>query len=224
MSREQEKRVAGRHAASLVEDGMRIGLGTGSTVQHLVEALGERGADITCLATSAATEQEAAARGLRLMTAAEAGRLDLTIDGADEIDPRLNLTKGGGGAHVREKIVAHMSDRFVVIADAGKLVPALGPFGTPVEALTWARGPVTHSLRALGAGEVTWREGASDNGNPVADAHFGTISDPAALAAALDAVPGMVGHGLFPGAWVERAIIGAGDEVREVRAADAGTP
>ena len=224
MSREQEKRVAGRHAAGLVEDGMRIGLGTGSTVRHLVETLGERGADIICLATSAATEQLAAAQGLRLMTADEAGRLDLTIDGADEIDPQLNLTKGGGGAHVREKIVAHMSDRFVVIADVGKLVPALGPFGTPLEALAWARGPVTRSLMALGASEVRWRETPSDNGNPVADAHFGTISDPVALAAAIDAVPGMVGHGLFPGAWVERAVIGAGAEVREVRAADAGTP
>lgn len=222
MSRESEKRAAGRRAAELVEDGMRLGLGTGSTVRHLVEALGERTTDVICLATSRATEELARAEGLALTTADEVDRLDLTIDGADEIDPALNLTKGGGGAHVREKIVARMSDRFVVIADAGKLVPRLGPFGTPIELLDWARGPVARALAELGADRVRMRAEPSDNGNPIADAHFGTVADPVALATALDAVPGLVGHGIFPGSWVERAIVGDGETVREIVAAGTG--
>lgn len=224
MTQDGEKRAAGKRAAELIEDGMRVGLGTGSTVRHLVEALGARGADIVCLATSAATEALAGEQGLRLASTDEVERLDLTIDGADEIDPRLNLTKGGGGAHVREKIVARMSERFVVIADAGKLVPQLGPFGTPLEVLEWGVGPVIRALTALGAHQVVLRSGLSDNGNPIADAQFGAIPDPAALAAEIDAVPGVVGHGLFPGTWVERVIVGEGSGVREILADEARRP
>ena len=216
MSRDAEKRAAARAAAELVEDGMALGLGTGSTVRHLLDALAERQPEVTCVATSAATEGLAAAAGLRLVGPGAVDRLDLTIDGADEVDPSLNLTKGGGGAHVREKIVARMSERFVVIVDSGKLVPRLGPFGTPIELLAWARGPVERALARLGAKDVALRGRESDDGNPLGDAHFGTIADPAALAAALDAIPGIVGHGIFPGSWVERALIGEGAGVREI--------
>lgn len=216
MSQDHEKLVAARAAAELVEDGMRIGLGTGSTVRHLVDALGERSLDIECVATSEATSRQAAELGLTVVDPDQGGRLDLTIDGADEIDPALNLTKGGGGAHVREKIVAHESERFVVIADSGKLVEQLGPFGTPLEILPWAPGRTVAGVEALGAQSVTVRDVRSDNNNLLADAHFGTIADPAGMAASLDAIPGMVGHGLFPGAWVERAIIGDDETAREI--------
>jgi ribose 5-phosphate isomerase A len=142
--------------------------------------------------------------------------LDIAIDGADEVDPALNLTKGGGAAHTREKIVASMADRFVVVVDETKVVPALGPFGTPLEVLDFAPDVVADAVRALGASSVTTREARSDNGNLVADAHFGTIADPVALAAALSAVPGIVEHGIFPGAMVERVVVAGTAGTREL--------
>ena len=145
------------------------------------------------------THELATSLGLRVVTPDEIGHLDLAIDGADEVDPSFNLTKGGGAAHTREKIVAAMADRFVVVVDESKLVPALGPFGTPLEVLDFAPGVVTAAVRALGATEVTTRARRSDNGNLIMDAQFGTIADPGALAAELAAMPGIVEHGIFPG-------------------------
>jgi ribose 5-phosphate isomerase A len=194
---DEAKQAAGRAAAAVVEDGMRIGLGTGSTVRFVLEALGDTGFDLTCVATSSSTEALAERVGLRLVAPDEAVRLDVTIDGADEVDAGLNLTKGGGGALAREKIVAAMAERFIVVADRSKVVPLLGPFGTPIEVLSFAPAVVADRLRTLGAASVERRDGLSDNGGVLLDVHFGEIDDPTTLAAELSAVPGVVEHGIF---------------------------
>jgi ribose 5-phosphate isomerase A len=210
------KEAAGRRAATYVMDGMRVGLGTGSTVHFTIVALGERQPDITCTATSRQTHELAASLGLRVVEPDEIGHLDLTVDGADEVDPDFNLTKGGGGAHTREKIVAQMSDRFIVVVDQSKLVDHLGPFGTPLEVLDFAPRVVAARVAALGATEVITRQARSDNDNLLMDAHFGRIDDPGRLAAQLAAVPGLVEHGLFAGSSVERIVVAGPDGVREV--------
>jgi ribose 5-phosphate isomerase A len=169
------KQAAGERAATYVEDGMRVGLGTGSTVRFTTLALGERGLDITCTATSVATEQLAAEVGLRVQAPDRIARLDIAIDGADEVDPVFNLTKGGGGAHTREKLVAQMAPRFIVVVDESKLVDQLGAFGTPLEVLSFAPGVVISRVERLGATAVTTRDHPSDNGNLLMDAAFGTI-------------------------------------------------
>jgi ribose 5-phosphate isomerase A len=195
---------------------MRVGLGTGSTVHWTILALGERRPAITCTATSVRTHDLAVSLGLTVVSPDEIGHLDIAIDGADEVDPALNLTKGGGAAHTREKIVASMADRFVVVVDETKLVDALGPFGTPLEVLDFAPGVVADAVVALGASSVTTRDERSDNGNLVADARFGTIADPVTLAAALASVPGIVEHGIFPGDMVERVVVAGADSTREL--------
>lgn len=203
------KEAAGRAAAALVQPGMRVGLGTGSTVHWTIVALGERHAELglTCVATSQRTHELATGLGLRVVTPDEARRLDITIDGADEVDEAANLTKGGGGAHTREKIVAAMADRFVVVVDGSKLVPRLGPFGTPLEVLDFAPAVVADAVAALGAVRVERSEARSDNGNALLRAHFPPIEDPAALAAALAAVPGIVEHGIFLGTTVDDVFV-----------------
>ncbi len=205
------KRAAGRRAAEAVTDGMRVGLGTGSTVRFAIEALGERGLDLECVATSSSTEALARSVGLRLVTPDEAVRLDVAIDGADEVDDERNLTKGGGGALTREKVVASMAEWFVVVVDRSKLVPLLGPFGTPVEVLRFAPAVAADRLRALGASEVTARTEPSDNGGVLLDAQFGEIHDPAALAASISAIPGVVEHGIFLAEMVSSVVV-AGDD------------
>ena len=210
------KEAAGRHAASYVTDGMRVGLGTGSTVHFSILELGDRKLDIVCTATSKQTDELARSLGLRVVSPDEIGALDIAIDGADEVDPAFNLTKGGGGAHTREKLVAQMSPRFIVVVDESKLVPHLGPFGTPLEVLDFAPGVVASRVQALGAHELTTRDRRSDNGNLLVDAHFGTIEDPDALGLALSAIPGIVEHGLFPAAMVERVVVAGGDGIREL--------
>ena len=213
---QRAKQAAGRAAADYVEDGMRVGLGTGSTVHHTILALAERKPDVSCVATSERTRRLATELGLAVLEADEIGPLDVAIDGADEVDPRLNLVKGGGGAHAREKIVAEMAARFIVVADASKLVDCLGAFGLPLEVLPFAPGVVAERVRKLGATEVTTRPEPSDNGNVLLRAAFGRIEDPAALAARLAAIPGLVEHGLFLGETVERVIVADGDGVREL--------
>lgn len=205
------KQAVGRAAADLVEDGMRIGLGTGSTVRHTTIALGERGLDLTCVATSVDTERLAAEVGLTVSTPDEVGHLDLAVDGADEVDPDLHLVKGGGGAHTREKLVAAMADRFVVVVDESKLVDRLGDFRVPVEVLPFAPGVVEASLRGLGATSVERRDEESDNGNVLVDADFGLLDTPVALGDALAGIPGVVDHGIFPGDMVERVLVGKAD-------------
>lgn len=216
-SMDQLKEAAGRQAAGYVVDGMRVGLGTGSTVHWTIVELGERAPDITCTATSQRTHELATSLGLRVVAPDEVGALDIAMDGADEVDPAFNLTKGGGGAHTREKVVARMADRFVVVVDETKLVEHLGPFGTPVELLRFAPEVAMRWIRDLGAADVTLRGAPSDNGNLLADARFGEIADPGALARSLDAVPGLVDHGLFPGDMVERVVVAGTEGVREMR-------
>ena len=210
-AQDEAKERAGRHAAGYVQDGMRVGLGTGSTVHWSIIELGDRRPDIVCTATSVQTHDLATSLGLTVVAPDEIGSLDLAIDGADEVDPACNLTKGGGGAHTREKLVAEMSPRFVVVVDESKLVPALGPFGTPLEVLPFAPAVVAARVRELGAAAVTTREVPSDNGNLLCDAHFEAIDDPDALATALERIPGIVEHGIFRSSLVERIVI-AGDD------------
>lgn len=211
------KEAAGRQAAALVTDGMRVGLGTGSTVYWTIVALGERRPGIACVATSNRTAELATSLGLRVVAPDEAGTLDLAIDGADEVDADGNLTKGGGGAHTREKVVAEMAARFVVVVDETKLVQQLGPFGTPLEVLDFAPGVVERRLRGLGAMAVMRRAGRSDSGNLLLSAAFGTIERPEELAAALAAIPGVVEHGIFLASCVEQVIVAGVDGVRTLR-------
>jgi len=196
---------------------MRVGLGTGSTVHFTIVALGEQALDIRCTATSDQTYELAMSLGLTVMSPDEIGALDIAIDGADEVDPQFNLTKGGGGAHTREKLVAQMSPRFIVVVDESKLVDKLGPFGTPLEVLDFAPGIVTARLGALGATDVTTREHRSDNGNLLMDAQFNRINDPVMLGAELAAIPGIVEHGLFEGTMVERVVVAGSDGVSELQ-------
>ncbi len=205
MDQDTEKRIAAEAAALLVEDGMRVGLGTGSTVAFLLPAIAARGVDITCVATSVGTEEAARALGLRVEDAATIDRLDLAIDGADQVAPDWWLVKGGGAAHTREKIVAGMAERFVVIADSSKVVDGLrAPI--PLELLKYG---LASTLRLLD--DVTLRGVAdSPDGNVIAD-YQGDASDPANLAAWLGSVPGVVEHGLFPPALVSEVIVGRGD-------------
>lgn len=201
------KRLAAEAAAELVEDGMRVGLGTGSTVAFLLPALARRGLrDLRCIATSDATAASAAGLGIPVEPFDALAALDLTIDGADEVAPDGWLVKGGGGAHVRERIAADAAARFVVIVSADKVVPALRR-AVPLELLPYGL-PAT--LRLLPGARV--REGAppSPDGGVIADLHV-EIDDPAALAARLDAVPGVVGHGLFPPAPDLRVLVGRED-------------
>jgi ribose 5-phosphate isomerase A len=213
---DQAKERAGRHASSYVTDGMRVGLGTGSTVHWTIVDLGERALDITCTATSVQTHELGTSLGLTMVSPDAIGTLDIAIDGADEVDPALNLTKGGGGAHTREKLVAQMTPRFIVVVDESKLVPALGPFGTPLEVLTFAPGVVAARVEALGATSITTRAEPSDNGNLIVDAHFDAIEHPAALARDLADIPGIVEHGIFLAPMVERVVVAGLDEVREL--------
>lgn len=200
----REKRRAAEEAALLVADGMRLGLGTGSTVAFLLPALAERRLDLRCVATSPATEAAATAVGLRVEPFDSLDRLDLAIDGADAVTPDRWLIKGGGGAHTREKIVAAAADRFVVIVSSDKLVADLEP-PIPLELLTFG---LEATLRALG-GKVRIRPGTapSPDGGVIAD-WMDPVGDPAALSAHLEAVPGVVGHGLFQPSLVSDVVVG----------------
>lgn len=192
------KRAAGRAALGEIRDGMTIGLGTGSTVAPFLDALAESGRAIRGVATSEATAARARELGLDLVDPAEVTHLDLTVDGADELTPALVLTKGGGGALLREKVVAAMSDHLVVVATPDKVVDRLGrTFALPVEVVPFAAAPVTRALVARGY-QVTTRDGRTDNGNVILDArHPDGIADPQAEATALSCIPGIAEHGLF---------------------------
>jgi ribose 5-phosphate isomerase A len=215
-AREDQKRAAAHAASMLVEDGMLVGLGTGSTVAHFLPALARRGLRITCVATSPATEDAAHGLGLAVQPFDLLDRLDIAVDGADQIDPRLWLVKGGWGAHTREKVVAAAADRFVVIASPEKVVERLGP-PVPLEVLRFGAVATLRRLSALGP--VRQREARpSPDGNLIAD-YLGDVPDPAALAEALDADPGVVGHGLFPPSMVAEVIVGRADgQVDRLRA------
>ena len=224
MDLDARKRQAAARALEQVRDGMKLGLGTGSTARHFVELLGERvkaGLRVVGVPTSEATRADAERCGVPLTTLDELDHLDLTVDGADEIDPSLNLIKGGGGALLREKIVAAASDRMIVIADDTKWVQTLGRFPLPVEVIPFGLAATRRSLaRAFAAcgtgGELQLRRDkqghafVTDGGHWILDAHLGAIPDPRSLADALAAIPGVVEHGLFIG--LATAAILAGPE------------
>jgi ribose 5-phosphate isomerase A len=205
---EVEKRATARAAAALVEDGMRVGLGTGSTVRYLLPALAERELTLRCVATSVATEVLGGELGLTIEPFESLDALDIAIDGADQVAPDGWAIKGGGGAHTREKIVARAAARFVVIVSSDKVVDALSP-PVPLELLPFGM-PAT--LRALGEAEIRASAPLSPDGGVIADFR-GSIDDPAALAAWLDAIPGVVEHGLFPPAMVSDVLVARGEDV-----------
>jgi ribose 5-phosphate isomerase A len=224
MANEKEKEAAGRAAAEFVRDGDIVGLGTGSTAYFAVVALGERvkaGLNIAGIPTSVHTGDLARTLGIPLTTLDEDPEIDITIDGADEIDPHLNLIKGGGGALLREKVVATASKKLIIVADSGKIVSMLGKFPLPVEIVSFARTVVENKIVSLGASPKlrTKPEGGpylTDNGNQILDCSFGKIGDPAALALSLSTTAGIVEHGLFIGL-ASMVLVGRGDRVEELR-------
>jgi ribose 5-phosphate isomerase A len=202
-----EKRAAAIAAAALVADGMVVGLGTGSTVAELVPALGRRHLSITCVATSPATAELAVAHGLDVRPFSDIARLDLAIDGADQVDPAGWLVKGGGGAQTRERIVAAAADRFVVIVSSDKPVDRLHP-PVPLELLAYGLAATLHALPGASLRDAP----RTPDGGVLADYH-GDVGHPARLAEWLDAVPGLVSHGLFPPSLVSTVLVARGDEV-----------
>ncbi len=211
MQLEREKRLAAEAAAELVEDGMLVGLGTGSTVEHLLAVLARRRPAIRCVATSPRTERAARALGLVVEPFEAIDRLDLALDGADQIAPDGWLIKGGGGAHTREKIVAAAAERFVVVASSDKAVEQLSP-PVPLEILPFG---LRATLRALGTAEL--RPGPpSPDGGLIAD-YTGPIGRPAELASRLSSTPGVIEHGLFPPGLVSLVLVGRGERVERRR-------
>ena len=217
-----QKKAAGAAAAALVESGMVVGLGTGSTAAWFVRALGERKLDVTCVATSLATEELATSVGLKVAQLGETREIDLTVDGADEVGPGLALIKGGGAALLREKLVWEASRRCVVIADAGKVVKTLGRYPLPIEVVAFGHKTIAARIcDVLAEFEIGMaprlraKDGLpvrTDGGNLIYDAACGRIEEPASLAAALKSITGVVDHGLFLDL-AEQALIGAPDGV-----------
>lgn len=213
MSMDDLKRQAAARAVEQVQDGMKLGLGTGSTAKHFVELLGQRvraGLKVIGVPTSEATRADAERCAVPLTTLDQVDRLDLTVDGADEIDANLELIKGGGGALLREKIVAAASDRMIVIADDTKWVKTLGRFPLPIEVIPFGLGATRRAIETVFAengvsGQMDIRKAkdghafVTDGGHWIVDAHLGAIPDSPRLAAALNSIPGVVEHGLFIG-------------------------
>ena len=226
MNADAQKRAAAARAVEFVRPGMRLGLGTGSTAKHFVELVGERvraGLEVVAVPTSQATRADAERCGIPLTTLDATPELDLTVDGADEIAPDLSLIKGGGGALLREKIVAAASARMIVIADRSKWVPQLGRFPLPIEVAPFGLGATRRAIeKAVAAiqqsGPLTLRQGqdghvfVTDGGHWIIDAALGKIDDPAAMAHALSDIPGVMGHGLFIGL-AQTAILAGPDGV-----------
>lgn len=218
------KRAAAERALAMVEDGMTLGLGSGSTAGWFVRLLAERvreGLSVSCVSTSRGTAQLAGDLGLPLVPINEVGLIALTVDGADEFDPDLNLIKGGGAALLQEKIVAAASERMIVIADEGKQVTTLGAFPLPVEVVRFGWPTTQAAIERLlerlemGGRKVRLRAGAdgplvTDEGHHILDLHLGRIDDPAGLAQALDLLPGVVEHGLFVGI-ADAVLVGRAD-------------
>ncbi|WP_405116828.1 ribose-5-phosphate isomerase RpiA [Paenibacillus sp. FSL K6-1217] len=216
------KQLAAEKAVEYVQDGMKVGLGTGSTAYWAIRKLGERvseGLQITAVATSQASEDQARELGIPLVAFSDVDSLDLTIDGADELDGALQLIKGGGGALLREKIVAMGSARMIVVADESKAVTTLGKFPLPVEIVPFAWEWTVAALAKLGCKTELRRSGEdlykTDNGNYIADCRFEAIESAAELALALQRIPGVVEHGLFIGI-ADLAILGKSDGTIEI--------
>jgi ribose 5-phosphate isomerase A len=223
------KRQAAARALEFVSDGMKLGLGTGSTAKHFVELLGEKvrgGLEVIGVPTSEATRADAIRCGIALTTLDEIDHLDLTVDGADEIDPHLNLIKGGGGALLREKIVASASTRMIVIADESKWVETLGCFPLPIEIIPFGLKATQRAIERVFAecgvsGEIALRKArdghafVTDGGHWIVDAHLGRIATPSRLAQSLASIPGVVEHGLFIGL-ASAAVLAGGKGIRVV--------
>ena len=212
MSAEAEKRLAAEAAAELVKEGMTVGLGTGSTVAFLLPAIAARGlSGIRCVATSVATEEQARGLGIPVEEFSELERLDIAIDGTDQVTPDGWLIKGGGGAHLREKIVAAAAERFVVISDSNKPVDKLsGP--VPLELFSFG---LSSTLARLGE-EVELRDVPHSPDDGLIADYRGALGDPAALAARLEADPGVAAHGLFPPDMVSAVLVGANGTVERL--------
>lgn len=231
MSTDALKLAAAERALTYVQPKMRLGLGSGSTAAKFVACLGrevEQGLDVICVPTSEATRMQAQALGIKLTTLDDIPFLDLTIDGADELDDRLRLIKGGGGALLREKIVAAASERMIVIADASKKVETLGAFPLPVEVVRFGLAATRNMIEMLCAdagcrGEITLRRGSdgqpfvTDGSNYILDCSFGRIEDPESLDEALKFIPGVVENGLFLGI-ADAAVVAGSDGVVVIEA------
>ncbi len=223
MANDREKEAAARASIKFVHDGDIVGLGTGSTAQYVVRLLADKvraGLKIQGIPTSSGTKELAISLGIPLTTLDQFQEIDVTIDGADEVSPQLNLIKGGGGALLREKVIASASRKLVIIADSSKQVPVLGRFPLPVEVIAFAEPLVTKRIISMGA-EVKERRSAdgkpfvSDEGHRILDCNFGHIDDPAALANSLKAIPGIVEHGLFVG-MADVVLIAKGEQILEL--------
>jgi ribose 5-phosphate isomerase A len=209
------KKTAADRAVDYVQQGMTVGLGTGSTAAYAIAKIGamaQQGLDIKAVASSLASEKMAREKGIRISDFSTIQKIDLYIDGADEVDRKRNLIKGGGGALLREKILAYHSKEFIVIVDGSKCVEQLGRFHLPVELIRFAVEMSLQSLRELGCRpKIRSKEGQiyiTDNGNFIADCDFGNIQDPSTLNEHLNKIPGVAEHGLFPSEMVSKLVIG----------------
>ena len=225
MNQDDLKAMAGRHAAAHIDPfltpGAIIGVGTGSTTNHFIDALAESKHRFEgCVASSQATAERLARHGLAIHDLNTLDEMHIYVDGADECNPNLELIKGGGGALTREKILASVARKFVCILDASKLVDVLGAFPLPVEVIPMARSAVARRLVALG-GEPVYREGfVTDNGNVILDIHGMRIQDPSTLENELNAITGLVTAGLFAKRRADLLLVATEDGVREVRAGE----
>lgn len=227
MTQDEAKALVGKRAACMVEDGMRVGLGTGTTSVQFIKALGERveaeGLKIRCVASSDSSAELGRSLGMDVTTLDELPEIDLYIDGADEVGPGLSLIKGGGAALLREKIVASAAKKFVCVVDESKIVPVLGKFPLPVEVIKMAKPLVERRLAELGLNPVLRmkKDGSgpvlTDENNYLLDCHCGTIEDPEVTAAEIRSIVGVVEHGLFLG-FAEMALVAGENGVREIEA------
>src|SRR6202161_1473521 len=224
MANDQEKEAAARASLRFVKDGQVVGLGTGSTAAYFIQLLGEQvksGLRIRGIPSSDRSREQAVGLGIPLTTLDECPQIGVTVDGADEVDPQLRLIKGGGGALLREKIVASATKQLVIVADASKRVPVLGKFPLPVEVIKFAQAVVVKKIEALGA-EVELRRGTdgspylTDENNYILDCRFGQIPDADELARRLSDMPGVVEHGLFIG-MARVVLVANGNQIVELR-------
>jgi ribose 5-phosphate isomerase A len=224
MANDQEKEAAARASLRFLKDGQVVGLGTGSTAAYFIKLLGEevkKGLRIRGIPTSLRSGELAMSLGIPVITLDDCQEIDVTVDGADEVDPQLRLIKGGGGALLREKIVASATRQMIVVADESKQVQRLGKFPLPVEVIRFAEALIAKRISALGAEVQLRRDGAdnaflTDQNNHILDCRFGEIGDPATLARRLSDMPGVVEHGLFIG-MASVALFARGSEIVELK-------